>query len=92
MEYYVIRSKITGLYSSGGTIPSFTKHGKIWRAIGPVKSHLRLVGQHNGGFNCYANCEIVTLKLSSEPCKADLATIMHDLEQDLIVKKLKGNA
>jgi hypothetical protein len=40
---YKIRQKSTGLYSSGGTRPTFTKKGKIWRNLGHLKNHLHCV-------------------------------------------------
>jgi hypothetical protein len=42
MIIYMIRNK-GGLFSTGGCNPSFTDTGKVWKKIGPVKSHLNLV-------------------------------------------------
>jgi hypothetical protein len=92
LEYYMIRSTITGAYSNGGSCPSFTKHGKIWKAIGPLKSHLRLVANTNKSLAAYKHCEIVSLKLSSGPCNTKLEDVIDALEKDLIVRKLKGIA
>lgn len=92
LEYYKIRNKITGQYSTGGSTPLFAKHGKIWRAIGPVKSHLRLIGQQNKGFSCYTNCEIVIFQESNISCKIILSDVIHNLEKDLIIKKLSRSA
>ena len=39
-EVYKIRRKTDGLFSSGGTDPSFSKKGKIWNARGHVTSHI----------------------------------------------------
>ena len=40
MIKYKIRDNTTGLYSTGGHTPRFTKAGKLWAHIGHVKSHL----------------------------------------------------
>ena len=41
MRIYKIRHKETGLFSTGGTTPRWTKRGKIWTSNGSVRSHLR---------------------------------------------------
>lgn len=41
-KLFQIRSKTTGLFSGGTGTPTFTKKGKIWKGMGPLKSHLRL--------------------------------------------------
>jgi hypothetical protein len=38
---YKIRDKRTGLYSTGGYSPNWTKKGKTWTNIGHVKNHIR---------------------------------------------------
>ena len=40
---FKIRDKQTGLFSTGGTYPDFTKDGKVWGQIGHIKSHLKLL-------------------------------------------------
>lgn len=42
-KFYKIRHGITGLYSRGGTYPTWSKKGKMWRGIGPLKLHLKLI-------------------------------------------------
>lgn len=39
---FKIRQKSTGLFSSGGASPKFTKMGKSWQSLGHVKNHLRV--------------------------------------------------
>lgn len=41
MKLYKIRNKKTGLYSSGGYSLRWTKIGKVWRTLGPLKNHLQ---------------------------------------------------
>jgi hypothetical protein len=38
---FKIRSKTTGLFSTGGTSATFTTKGKTWTGMGPLKAHLR---------------------------------------------------
>jgi hypothetical protein len=40
-KLYKILDKETGLYSKGGMVPDWGKHGKTWNALGHIKSHLR---------------------------------------------------
>lgn len=40
MIIYRLKSNKTGLFSKGGSTPSFSKIGKIWRNIGHLKNHI----------------------------------------------------
>ena len=40
VKIYRIRRKSDGLFSGGGMNPKFTKRGKIWQGLGPLKNHL----------------------------------------------------
>ena len=42
MEGYVIYNPDTGLFSAGGTGPTWRKKPKIWSGLGPLKNHLQL--------------------------------------------------
>ena len=42
---FKIRNRATGLFSTGGTTPGFTKNGKSWSSMGALKNHLRWVNQ-----------------------------------------------
>ena len=46
MKFYKIRDLSTGLYSSGGIIPTWDGKGKVWKSIGILKSHLTLVTKY----------------------------------------------
>jgi phage terminase large subunit len=37
---YKIVHSVTGLYSNGGTHSKWTRKGKVWQGIGPLKNHL----------------------------------------------------
>lgn len=45
MRFFRIRRKSDGLFSVGGQSPKFTKKGKIWQGLGPLKNHLNLLLQ-----------------------------------------------
>lgn len=44
-QLYKIRHRETGLYSTGGQWPSWTRSGKTWTTLGTLRSHL---AQHLG--------------------------------------------
>jgi len=71
-KIYKIRKKNDGLFSKGGSRPSFDKRGKFWRSIGSVKLHLNHVREIRLPFRSedrqefmhpYVDCEIVTYAL-----------------------------
>ena len=43
-----LRDMSTGLFSSGGLYPTWTKKGKIWTLLGSLKRHLTLFTAHHG--------------------------------------------
>lgn len=90
MQYFKIRSKITGQYSNGGSSPSFANKGKLWAGLGPLKSHIRLVQKTCQTLNRYKDCEIVEFIPSPEKCKVEMLDVIDSLEKEMIVKKLKG--
>lgn len=57
--FYKIRRKSDGLFSKGGTTPTFTKVGKVWRRKGDLSSHLTLVVDSGRNKAAYKDCEIV---------------------------------
>lgn len=42
LEVYKIKDENTGLFSTGGIEPKWTKRGKTWSQLNHVKNHLRL--------------------------------------------------
>jgi len=56
-----IRNPRTGLYSTGGTTPRWTKKGKVWRGVGPLKNHLNLIRGR-----VYEGCEVVEFEMHIE--------------------------
>ena len=53
-------------YSNGGTMPKWTKKGKIWRRLGDLKAHLTLVCEKKAYFDDLHNWEIVELEMSEK--------------------------
>lgn len=52
MQIHKIKHAKTGLYSTGGNYPRWTKVGKIWKNIGHVKTHLRqFINDYDGKIN-----------------------------------------
>jgi hypothetical protein len=50
VKAYKIRDRETGLFSTGGMDPRWSKTGKTWSTEGQLKSHLRLVTQWKSGY------------------------------------------
>ena len=58
MLVYKIRHKTTGLFSTGGCSPSWTKKGKMWTTKAALSNHLGLVG---GGV--YKDAELLSFEV-----------------------------
>lgn len=87
--YYKLRNKTTGLFSTGGAKPTFTVHGKVWR-MPQLKAHLTMIKKGHNSFSVYKDCEIVTFAEVYTPADILLEDILKPMEEELIVKKLKG--
>jgi hypothetical protein len=55
---FKILKKSTGEFSCGGSSPRFSKKGKIWTGIGPLKLHMA----HLHDSSPYQGCEIITIQ------------------------------
>ena len=82
MKIYRIRNTKTGLFSKGGGdanlsdrgSSSWTKNGKIWQGLGPLRNHLNLfIGSRCG---LPAHWEIIEYDLSNVPAKT---TPVHEV-------------
>jgi hypothetical protein len=58
---YKIQQRETGLFSSGGDTPQFTKNGKIWRMRGHVVLHL--MNLYRGLHHRCSNCDVVEYEM-----------------------------
>ena len=65
IKSYKIRNKLTGLYSTGGSMPSWKAIGKTWSGIGPLKGHLNMIYNEYSSYSFvndpYENAEVVEL-------------------------------
>jgi hypothetical protein len=59
---YKIRRRSDGLFSGGGTYPTFSKKGKVWTARGHITSHLSQFGDINKK-SYYKDCEVVCIEI-----------------------------
>lgn len=58
--FYRIQDSETGLFSTGGENPNWTKNGKIWKITG-LRKHTALIRDKikRTGFNPYKNADVV---------------------------------
>jgi len=56
MQIFKIKNTKTGLFSSGGMDPRFTKEGKTWTSRRALSLHLNLLHRKK---DVYADCEVV---------------------------------
>jgi hypothetical protein len=61
VEIFKIRRRSDGLFSSGGSNPTFKAKGKIWHARGHVTSHLGILSSRLS--KIYADCEVLRFEL-----------------------------
>lgn len=47
-KVYKILNTKTGLYSTGGSTPTFKKNGKTWTMLSHLKSHITMIRQLSG--------------------------------------------
>lgn len=60
---FKIRSKKTGLFSTGGGRPSFSKKGKQWAGLGPVKNHIHCLDSHGKSIYNREEAELVEYEI-----------------------------
>jgi hypothetical protein len=88
-QVYKIRRKGDGLFSPGGNPPhhsQFTKRGKAWSGIGPLKLHLAQMSRYWPP-SVYDDCEIVVF----EQVEAETMTLQEVLD-DLKANQDKRDA
>ena len=81
-----------GLFSKGGTNPSFTKRGKIWTNIGHVKSHIHMLNKY--GRQTYRNgCVLQTYYISETVTdQSPVAELMAELAAGVAAKEVAYRA
>lgn len=64
MKVFKIRDKKTGLFSTGGMRPKFTKQGKVWQKLGYVHSHIQQLKDEYTPADVYKNAEVVEAEIT----------------------------
>ena len=85
---FKIRHIGTGLFSTGGTEPRWTKRGKTWATLGYVKSHLSLIDDCRGYYrkpHPYVDCEVVTFDVTVAETLT-MQVILAQVKQDKVAK------
>ena len=59
MIFFKIRNKDTGLYSTGGLYPTWSKIGKVWKRRSDLSSHFTSIGDKAAKY--YANAEVIEI-------------------------------
>lgn len=88
-KLYKIRNTITNEYSNGGSYPSFTSRGKMWKGLGQLRNHLAMLKPYGsdkvGKFHLYEDCEIVEYELVERQTISMVEEILGCIERS------KGN-
>ena len=98
-SFYKIRNK-DGKFSTGGERPQWTKSGKTWAGLGPLKNHLNCVEEAENRYNwkrsdgydkvffVYEDCEIVRFEMQVEETDTCLITQFLAVKQpkDIFIK------
>ena len=100
-KFYKIRNK-NGLFSTGGMHPYFTKSGKTWVGIGPLKNHINCIEQTRDSswkagrdkpvetLVVYEDCDIVEFDIVvKENCKVSVSDFVSVPEPKNIFIKLE---
>jgi len=85
IKVYKIRHSDTGLWSKGGTSPSFNKVGKTWSNIGHVKSHLN--GMYKIDIDEISKWEIVEFVMKPE--QTGVKNVVGDMQDYWFAKYLE---
>lgn len=72
-EIFKIRNP-DGLFSTGGTDPTFTKEGKTWQKKGHLSNHFANFNERQM-FKHYAGCEVVTYEVTQTEVRSEIAEV-----------------
>ena len=88
MIVYKIRRKADGMFSTGGSSPSFTKNGKIWKQKGHLTNHLNQL-DNDSKFIYLTVCEIIPYELVEQPAgpAVDIGVYLMDLANKKKIRK-----
>lgn len=87
IKLYKIRHKITGLFSSGGAHPRWTKKGKAWTNIGHIKTHFSMIGDSQLRA-AYRDSEIVEYDVT-EAGASSMTEIFDQIQEAKEIKRKK---
>lgn len=65
--FYKIRDGRTGLFSTGGSWPSWVKNGKVWTRLGTLRAHLTMMLRCERSMEGWEVVEIETIVKNSRP-------------------------
>ena len=85
-KVYKILHKETGLYSKGGSHPSWSTKGKTWTSLGPLKAHIGLVMDNSWRRADMKNWVIVELEVR-EVARYAADEAVLDIQQKRIKRK-----
>ena len=93
MIVYKIRRKSDGKFSTGGSYPSFTKNGKIWKQKGHLTSHLNQLDAPSK-VRYIKECEIIPFELVELPAGPPLSisNYLQEIENKQIKRKEDAKA
>jgi len=84
---FKIRRRSDGLYSKGGSTPSFSKQGKTWTSKSALSGHLALIHEYDRYKHVhtstiatvYADCEVIeyTVVVGSAMLVTDYEALRH---------------
>lgn len=89
---YMIRRKSDGLFSTGGTTPTFNEKGKQWKARNHVTSHMKQVGSsysRKTKADYYKDCEVVTYEVVMTEVEAIPALDWKESDKTIRSKELQ---
>lgn len=84
MKVYKIRNKETGLFSTGGLHPTWSKTGKVWQRIGHVHLHINQLVNEKTIPGAYKNAEIVEAEIT------EILTHVEDAK-DWLIKSINAD-
>jgi hypothetical protein len=88
----MIRRKSDGLFSTGGTSPTFNGKGKQWKARNHVTSHMKQVGSsysRKTKADYYHDCEVVTFEVVMSEVEAIPALEWKESDKTIRSKELQ---
>lgn len=95
---YKIRRTSDGFYSAGGSTPTFTKRGKIWKTLSAVKLHIHSAlghgydrygtGTYHNLKQIYKDCDLIEYRII-ESGTSDVLNFVESIHQQLEDKNVE---